>query len=223
MAGRGRPRVYVVTDPPEIRGVYETWPACQAAVSGVPGARYQAVASRADAEAMLRGAGVALAAGAYAFIDGNHEGGVGVVLVEERADGARAVREISTTVRGVFAGAGLPRLGSPAAIRDELGRLRNVLAEIGGLHEALSLVAPGTALTVVHDYEGVGAWMEGRWKTKDAVVAEVVEACRALVRDRRLTVAFRRQRGHQSTWAGRDDFAHFNARADALATRAAGA
>lgn len=223
MAGRGRPRVYVVTDPPEIRGVYETWPACQAAVSGVPGARYQAVASRADAEAMLRGEGVALAAGAYAFIDGNHEGGVGVVLVEERAAGARAAREIATTVREVFAGAGLPRLGSAAAIRDELGRLRNVLAELGGLHAALSLVAPGTALTVVHDYEGVGAWMEGRWKTKDAVVAEVVEACRALVRAKRLAVTFRRQRGHQSTWAGRDDFAHFNTRADALATRAAGA
>ena len=75
--------------------------------------------------------------------------------------------------------------------------------------------------SVVHDYEGVGAWMTGRWKTKDVLVAEIVAACTALAASRRLTLAFRHQRGHQSSWAGRDDFAHFNARADALATEAA--
>jgi hypothetical protein len=48
-----------------------------------------------------------------------------------------------------------------------------------------------------------------------------VAACTALAASRRLALAFRHQRGHQSSWAGRDDFAHFNARADALATEAA--
>jgi hypothetical protein len=63
--------------------------------------------------------------------------------------------------------------------------------------------------------------MTGRWKTKDPLVTEVVAACKTLASARRLTLAFRHQRGHQSSWAGRDDFAHFNAQADALATEAA--
>jgi ribonuclease HI len=121
----------------------------------------------------------------------------------------------------VFAGAGLPSLATRPAIAAALRRLRNVLAELAALHLALRLVAEGSALTVVHDYEGVGAWLEGRWRAKDPLVAEIVESCRALIGRRRLAVRFRHQRGHAASWAGRDDFAHFNARADALATEAA--
>jgi ribonuclease HI len=215
-------RVYVVTEPERVRGIYATWAECQAAVRGVSGARFQAVPSRADAEAVLRGEGRALPAGLYGFVDGNHLGGVGVVLVDQRAGGEpEIVEQLGTTVLQVFLGAGVPGLDSEAAIRRALERLRNVLAELGALHVLLRLVPEAAALTVVHDYEGVGAWMERRWRAKDATVAAVVEACRNLVRDRRLRVAFRHQRGHQSSWVARDDFAHFNARADALATEAA--
>ncbi len=78
---------------------------------------------------------------------------------------------------------------------------------------------PDTALTVVHDYKGVGAWMEGRWKTKDRIVTAVIEACRRLVDEQHLDVKYQHQRGHQSSWAGRDDYAYWNGRADELATR----
>jgi ribonuclease H-related protein len=214
-------KVYVVTHPPAIRGVYETWAACEAAVRGVRGARYQAVAGRAEAEAMLSGEGRALGPGRWAFVDGNHAGGVGVVLVEQHAGGGRDVREVATTVADVFARAGVPALADRAAVMRELARLRNVLAELAGLRAALELVVPGSPVTVVHDYEGVGAWVEGRWRAKDVVVREIVDACRALAHDRRLAVSFMHQPGHRSTWAGRDDFAAFNARADALAAAAA--
>jgi viroplasmin len=215
-------KVYVVTEPERIRGIYDSWPACAAAVQGVSGARYQAVGSREQAEAMLRGEGTALEPGLYAFVDGNHLGGVGVVLVERTADGEPEILEaLGLTVYQVFAGAGLPSLATRPAIAAALRRLRNVLAELAALHLALRLVAEGTAMIVVHDYEGVGAWLEGRWRTKDPLVAEIVESCRALIDRRRLAVKFRRQRGHAASWAGRDDFAHFNARADALATEAA--
>ncbi len=215
-------KVYIVTEPERIRGIYDSWPACAAAVKGVSGARYQAVGSREQAEAMLRGEGTALEPGLYAFVDGNHLGGVGVVLVERTADGEPEILEaLGLTVDQVFAGAGLPSLATRPAIAAALRRLRNVLAELAALHLALRLVPEGSALTVVHDYEGVGAWLEGRWRAKDPLVAEVVEACRALIGRRRLAVRFRHQRGHAAAWAGRDDFAHFNARADALATEAA--
>ncbi len=216
-------KLYVVTGPESIRGMYETWAECKAAVSGVPGARYQAVESRERAEAMLRGEPVVLPPGTWAFVDGNHMGGIGVVLVEQRAGEAepRVLQEVATTVSRAFRDAGIPSLDARPKITAAVNRLRNVAAELGGLYAALGLAPAGAALTVVHDYEGVGAWLEGRWKAKDPVVAEIVAACRARIAERRLTVAFRRQRGHQSTWAGRDDFAAFNARADALATRAA--
>jgi ribonuclease HI len=214
-------KVYVVTAPERIRGIYDSWPACEAAVKGVRGARYQAVASRALAEAMLRGEGSALPPGFYAFVDGNHLGGVGVVLVDARGDEPSVVDELGLTVRQVFAGGPVASLATPEAIGAALVRLRNVLAELGALYLALRLAPEGAALTVVHDYEGVGAWMTDRWKTRDPLVAELVAACRALAAQRRLALTFRRQAGHQSSWAGRDDFAHFNARADALAADAA--
>ncbi len=214
-------KVYVVTAPASIRGIYESWEACRAAVSGVPGARYQRAPSRAVAEALLRGDGVRLTPGRYAFVDGNAMGGVGVVLVEQGEEGARRVREIATTVYEVFAGAGIPELASRSAITAAVDRLRNVLAELGALYAALGAVPAGEAVTVVHDYAGVGAWLEGRWQVRDPLVAKVVAACRARIEERRLRPTFRHQHGHESTFAGPNDFAAYNARADALATDAA--
>src|SRR5438034_428860 len=80
------------------------------------------------AGAMLRGEGTALEPGLYAFVDGNHLGGVGVVLVERTADGEPEIVEaLGLTVHQVFAGAGLPSLSTPRAITAALNRLRNVL------------------------------------------------------------------------------------------------
>ena len=215
-------KVYVVTEPSSIRGIYATWLECEAAVKGVRGARFQAVASREQADAMLRGEGTALTPGLWAFTDGNHLGGVGVVIVEKPAvDGDESIVEQGGyTVVEVLAGAGIASLSSKQAISDALSRLRNVLAELAALYLALRLVPEGSAVTIVHDYEGVGAWMERRWKARDAIVAALIDACRALIEPRGLRVAFRHQRGHQAAWAGRDDFAHYNGRADALAAEA---
>ena len=215
------PKVYVVTEPPEIRGIYRTWPECEAKVKGVRGAKFQSVASEEKAEAMLRGEGTALTPGLWAFVDGNHLGGVGAVLVRKTdEDQETVVEQGGYTVVEVLAGARIPELASKKAINDALGRLRNILAELAALYLALTLVPEGAAVPIVHDYEGIGAWMERRWRTKDPIVAALVDACRALIERRRLSVAFRHQRGHQAAWAGRDDFAHYNAKADALATEA---
>jgi hypothetical protein len=216
------PKVYVVTAPDDIRGIYDTWAACEAKVKGVRGARYQSVPSRELAESMLRGEGAALTPGLWAFVDGNHLGGVGVVLVQKGPDDEQetVVEQGGYTVMEVLASAAIPGVSTRGEVNAALQRLRNVLAELTALYLALRVVPEGATVTIVHDYEGVGAWMEGRWKARDETVAAMVNACGALVDRRRLQVRYRHQRGHQSAWAGRDDFAHYNARADALAGEA---
>lgn len=50
----------------------------------------------------------------------------------------------------------------------------------------------------------------------------IITCCHELVRSKELKVSFRQQRGHQSSWAGRDDWAYYNQRADVCATAADG-
>lgn len=210
-------KVYVVTQPASIRGIYDTWADCKAAVARVPGARYQGVTTRQKAEAMLEG-GVLMPPGMYAFTDGNGLGGVGIVRVEMGPAGARSLDETSTNVEEIFSGSGVSGLDSAPAVADALQQKRNELAELAGLYHVLSHAEPGSAFTLVYDYEGVAAYIEGRWRKMSPVVAAVIDACRRLIEEHRLHVTFQYQPGHQSTWAGRDDFAHWNAKADALAS-----
>jgi hypothetical protein len=213
-------KFYVVTHPESIRGIYDSWPACEAAVSGVSGSKFQAVENRSEAEAILRGESVTLPLGTYAFIDGNHLGGVGIVFVKQR-HGPPAVKEISTSVTKVFSRSRIPGLASQEAVLDSLQRLRNVFAELAGLYYVVGYIAPGTSFTIVHDYEGIGSWMENRWQVKDPMVHDIIAGCQRAVSARKLRVTFHHQKGHQSSFVSQNEFAAYNARADALATQGA--
>jgi ribonuclease HI len=213
---------YVVTEPESIRGVYDTWAECQPVIPGQSGVRCQKVKNREEGYAMLAGKGVVLEPGLYVFTDGNHLGGVGVVVVWV-ADNANAepnvVQEIATSVGEIFHGAAIPGLHSDQAIREALARLRNDLAELAGLFLALRQAPAQAKLTIVHDFTGVGAFMQDQWSAKDHIVRAVVSASRALAEGKELQLRFMHQPGHTATWAGRHDPARLNARADALATQ----
>ena len=214
--------LYVVTKPDSIRGVYATWAECKSKVAGVAGAVYQKVENEEQAQLLLAGGGIMLPPGLHVFTDGNHRGGVGVVVVwadNSERNGNTVVAEISATVGQVFYGGRIPGLGSDAAIRGALDRSGNALAELAGLYLALWQAPEQARLTIVHDFEGVGAWSQGRWRAKEVTVKAVVTACRALADEKGLRLEFVWQRGHTSTWAGRNDFAKFNNRADELATK----
>ena len=212
-----RQKFYVITRPETIRGIYETWAECEAKVRGVRGAVFQKVDSREKAEAML-GGGIALPGGTFVFTDGNAAGGVGVVVVHVDGDGDVFPSEIATSVDRVFRGSGIAGLHTTEEVDEALGRLHNILAELAGLLHGLRLMPRGRAATIVHDYEGISAWMQERWKINHPTVQVVIEACRREIEERELEVSYRHQRGHQSSWAGRDDFARWNGRADKLAT-----
>jgi len=198
----------VVLAPEAIRGIYDTWDACQAAVRGASGAVYRKVADRALATQLLVGEGRKLAPGTYAFIDGNHLGGLGVVLIHRRADGTAVTKALATTVAAV-----MPDLAG------ELSRLANPLAELAAVCAACRVVRPGTTLTIVHDYEGTGCFLDGRWTARDATMRRAVDRCKAAILEHELRVSFQHTPGHQSAVGG-DEVAAYNAQADALASAA---
>jgi ribonuclease HI len=144
-----------------------------------------------------------------------------VVIVwmgEKPNDDPTVVAEIATSVGRTFYGGVVPTLGSVEEVEVALNKSRNVLAELGGLYLALWQAPANSALTIVHDYEGIAAWMTGKWKANEPVVKAVVARCKQIEKDKRLDLSFHWQKGHTSSWAGRHDLARFNARADALAT-----
>ncbi len=199
---------YVVLAPEPVRGIYDTWPACEATVRGVRGAIYRKAADRALAEQLLRGEGRKLEPGTYAFIDGNAAGGIGVVLVHRRADGSTVTRDISTTVAEVF-----PELAG------DLARLRNPLAEIAAVWAAVEAVRAGATVTIVHDYEGTAPLVLGRWNAHDPAMKAAVRRCRAAIESGLIVVRFEHTNGHQSAADG-DEYALYNARADTRAAEA---
>lgn len=98
---------YVVTEgrkvpesggaPESIRGVYEDWASCFAAITGSTDTRYMKVCSREDAYAILADKGVVLPPGLYAFTDGNSSGGVGVAIVR-MGDGQNAEPQVEQRI-----------------------------------------------------------------------------------------------------------------------------
>lgn len=212
--------VYVVFAPETIRGIYPTWPACEAKVTGVRGATFQKAPSQAAAEAMLSGETLRLLPGLYVAIDGNHLGGLGCVFSHHGDGVAATTREYATTLAALFP-AGIPVSGGPAIPASQaLAALRNIAAELGALALALQHAPRGQALTVVHDYEGIGAWMTGRWQAHEPIVRALLAECRRRIDAGNLTVTYRHQRGHQADPLGLNPLVRANQRADALATAA---
>lgn len=216
---------YVVVEPEESRGIYVTWEECQTALKGASGVRrLMKVKDTDQGEAILSGKGVVLAPGLYLATDGNHYGGVGVVIAQMGNDDEeepRVLSEIATCVGWIFEGAEIEGLDSAADIDSELGRIRNILAEMAGLYEALRQMRLGTEATIIHDYEGVGAFMQGEWRPKDSSVRSIVEAARKLRDEKALRLMFIHVVGHTATKVGRHDLARLNGRADNLAAHAA--
>jgi hypothetical protein len=211
---------YVVLNPEASRRVYATWEECKAAIAGVSSVQQMYVETPEEGEQMLMG-GVRLEHRLYAFTDGNHTGGVGVVIVRGSSNTDEfpiCIQELSSNVVDVLTGASIPTLDSIDTIESAVERLRNIIAEMTALYAAIRLVPVREAVTVVHDYRGVELFWTGAWNTKDAEIRELTEAAKRLADERESSVSFREQRSHKSAFYGRHDYRRFNARADELAS-----
>ncbi len=144
-------------------GLFMSWDDCKAQVDGFAGAEYKSFADPAEAIAYLGLAGGMETAadkfpeGVRAYVDGSYDSSsgrfsCGVVIVETDADGRSETTELN------------------AAFDDEeAAQQRNVAGEIMGSKLAIDhCIANGVkAVEIYHDYEGIGAWADRRWKANN--------------------------------------------------------
>ena len=144
-------------------GIFMTWDDCKAQVDGFAGAEYKSFADPAEAMAYLGLSGGAGAAeerfpqGVRAYVDGSFDSAsgrfsCGCVIVETDADGKSETTELN------------------AAFDDEeAAKQRNVAGEIMGSKMAIEWCATNgvKAVEIFHDYEGIGAWADRRWKANN--------------------------------------------------------
>lgn len=144
-------------------GLFMSWDDCKAQVDGFAGAEYKSFADPAEAMAYLGLTGGTETAadkfpeGVRAYVDGSYDSSsgrfsCGVVIVETDADGRSETTELN------------------AAFDDEeAAQQRNVAGEIMGSKLAIDhCMANGVkAVEIYHDYEGIGAWADRRWKANN--------------------------------------------------------
>ena len=143
-------------------GIFMSWDDCKAQVDGFAGAEYKSFADPAEAMAYL---GLAespegedkFPAGIRAYVDGSYDSGsgrfsCGVVIVETDVNGKSETTELNS-----------------AFDDEEAAQQRNVAGEIMGSKIAIDWCrANGVkAVEIYHDYEGIGAWADRKWKANN--------------------------------------------------------
>ena len=143
-------------------GIFMNWDDCKAQVEGFAGAEYKSFADPADAMAYLGMTDSSesedrFPEGVRAYVDGSYDSGsgrfsCGVVIVETDADGNSETTELNS-----------------AFDDEEAAQQRNVAGEIMGSKIAIDWCrANGVRIIeIYHDYEGIGAWADKRWKANN--------------------------------------------------------
>ena len=144
-------------------GLFMSWDDCKAQVDGFAGAEYKSFADPAEAMAYLgltdgaKSGTVRFPEGVRAYVDGSYDAAgdrfsCGVVIVETDAEGNSGTTELNA----VFDDA-------------EAAQQRNIAGEIMGSKLAIDhCMANGIKVVeIYHDYEGIGAWADRRWKANN--------------------------------------------------------
>ncbi len=137
-------------------GIFESWEDTKKQIDGYPKAEYKGFKTKKEAMAYLNGEEMAkedeisLAPGLCAFVDGSYDSeserySFGLVIINNGKE---------ETLNGV-------------GDNKEAASMRNVAGELRGAMKAMQYAAENgfDSVTIYHDYEGIAAWAEGRWKT----------------------------------------------------------
>ena len=145
-----------------VTGLFTTWDDCKAQVDGYAGAEYKSFTDTAEAMGYLgldaqSGSEEKSPEGIRAYVDGSYDAAsgrfsCGAVIIETGVDGRSEVTKLSS-----------------AFDEAEAAAQRNVAGEIMGSKIAIDwCLANGVeSVEVYHDYEGIGAWADRRWKANN--------------------------------------------------------
>lgn len=142
-------------------GIFMSWDDCRAQVEGFAGAEYKSFADPAEAMAYMGMSGSSdgerFPEGVRAYVDGSFDAAsgrysCGVVICITDEDGNTETTELNKA----FGDA-------------EAAKQRNVAGEIMGSKLAIEhCLGNGIKkVRIYHDYEGIGAWADGRWKANN--------------------------------------------------------
>lgn len=186
-------------------GIFTSWDDCKAQVDGFAGAEYKSFGDPEEAMAYLGltekpAGGAVLPEGVIAYVDGSFDAGsgrfsCGVVIIETDSEGKSEVTELKSAFDDAEAAA-----------------QRNVAGEIMGSKLAIDwCLANGIkSVEIYHDYEGIGAWADKRWKANNPLTQgyrDYVEKAR-----KSLEIKFVKVKGHSGN--------KYNDMADKLAKEA---
>lgn len=183
-------------------GIFLSWDECKKQVDGFSGAQYKSFPTKDAAEEYL-GVGkktddvLKKQTGTRAYVDGSYNINTG-----DFSFGAVIfVGEEMLTFSQKFE-------NSP------LASMRNVAGEIKGAEFVMKYCAENEidSVEIYHDYEGIAAWAEGRWKTNKDGTAEYKKAYDKL--SKKVAISFVKVKGHSGD--------KYNDMADRLAKDAVG-
>ena len=148
-------------------GIYESWAEAEEQVKGFPGAEFKSFKTKKEATAYMGGEEVEkdepeLLDGLCAFVDGSFDSeskiySYGIVYLYQG--------ELKTE-NGV-------------GTNEEAASMRNVAGELRGAMLAMKYASDNgfDKINIYHDYEGIAAWAEGRWKTNLSCTAAYKSYC----------------------------------------------
>lgn len=147
-------------------GIYESWEEAKKQIDGYPKAEYKGFKTKADALKYLNGeeAGdaIELKDGLCAFVDGSFDSESGIY-----------------SYGVVFINNGEKEEMNGIGTNEEAAAMRNVAGELRGAMIAMQYAAEKgfSSICIYHDYEGIAAWAEGRWKTNLSCTAAYKKYC----------------------------------------------
>lgn len=188
-------------------GIFETWDACKAQVTGFSGAEYKSFPTIEEATAYLQ----ANEKREKVFSDAVAETEEGAVAY---VDGSFRVDTGEFSCGAVLFYKGETKYFSQKFQDEEMAAMRNVAGEIMGsvsvIRYCIEQKIP--ALSIYHDYEGVAKWALGEWKTNKEGTKAYQQFCKEA--QQKIALRFVKVKGHSGDT--------YNDMADALAKKALG-